>query len=284
MAPPVTIHFHDVSNYQGDYHPTGPTIAKATEGTTYTDMRFATNRSRTLAGGWPFLGYHFLRRGDIAGQVAHAAAVVGKGQPLMLDVETAGDGTYPTWAEVQTFIAGWPGRVSLAYIPRWFWSGKWGSPGLTALTSRGVGLISSMYIAYSDTGAGWGPYGGVTPVIWQYTSTPLDTNAYKGTQDQLAAVFAGGDDDMTPVQAQQLTDVVAVVDAMVNMRPNFAPAVFGGQPVILSNFLTDLEAKVDAIKAAVDALEVTAAADHTHTVTVAGAGGTGPAQPLDPTP
>ena len=90
--------------------------------------------------------------------------------------------------------------------------------------------------------------------------------------------LSGAGDDMTPAQAQQLTDVVAVVDAMVNMRPNFAPAVFGGQPVILSNFLTDLRAEVDAIKATVDALTVVGA-DHQHP-----GGVTGPAQPLDPTP
>lgn len=204
----MTIHFHDVSSYQGDYHPTGPTIAKATEGTGFTDPRFATTRQRTIAGGWPFLGYHFLRSGQIAQQVAHAAAVVGKGQPLMLDVETANDGSFPSFAEVLQFVAGWPGIVSLAYIPQWFWAGKWHSPSLAPLASRGVGLISSAYTAYSDTGPGWHPYGGMTPVIWQHTSTPIDTNAYKGTQAQLGAVFAGKPAQIAPPEEEPVSFMV----------------------------------------------------------------------------
>lgn len=45
--------------------------------------------------------------------------------------------------------------------------------------------------------------------------------------------------------------------------------------------LDTVKADLDAIKAALAAL---AGVDHTHTVTVTGAGGTGPAQPLDPAP
>jgi hypothetical protein len=102
------------------------------------------------------------------------------------------------------------GRVVLNYIPRWYWSGHWGAPSLRPLEQRGAGLISSQYTSYSDSGPGWEPYGGVTPIIWQYTSTPRDMNAFKGTIAELAAVFAGlpggqgsapitGDDDMATV-------------------------------------------------------------------------------------
>ena len=49
-------------------------------------------------------------------------------------------------------------------------------------------LVSSNYTHYSDSGPGWAPYGGMTPVIWQYTDSgtlngvePVDFNAYRGT-------------------------------------------------------------------------------------------------------
>jgi len=214
--------FHDVSHYQGDYHPTGPTIAKATEGTGYTDPQFATTRSRTLAGGWPFLGYHFLTPGRITAQVDHAVSVIGRGRPVMLDVESGAGGD----AGLQDVLAfadayaqrGGGGRVTLAYIPKWYWSGQWGSPSLSGVESRGMGLISSEYTTYSDNGPGWQPYGGMTPVIWQYTSTPLDTNAFKGTQAELGQLFTygtRGDDDMA------LTD-----DDKAWLKANIPPAVW----------------------------------------------------------
>jgi hypothetical protein len=192
----MTLHFHDVSNFQPNYTPTGPTIAKATEGTDFVDNMFASNRQLTEAGGWPFIGYHFLRHGNVQAQVTHAISVVGNGQPLMLDVETAVDGSVATLADVLLFMDLYAqqsggGRVTLVYLPEWYWSGHIGSPDLTPIAQRGAALISSDYTPYTDNGPGWQPYGGMTPVLWQWTSTPLDTNAYKGTQDQLRAVFNG---------------------------------------------------------------------------------------------
>jgi hypothetical protein len=247
----VTLHFHDVSNFQGNYQPTGPTIAKATEGTDFTDAFFAQNRQRTLAGGWPFLGYHFLHHGSIQAQVTHAISVVGRDQPLMLDVETAGDGSWPTLAEVEQFMdlyAQQSGgdRVTLLYLPQWFWSGNLGSPNLSAIASRGAGLISSQFTTYSDTGPGWNPYGGLTPIIWQYTSTPIDTDAFKGTQDQLADVFAGG--AMTNPSAQQIDDIAWVLDAVAHVRPNIVGGRFTGAPCELSTTILDIQKRLAALE------------------------------------
>jgi hypothetical protein len=298
----MTIFFHDVSNWNGDYHPDGPCIAKATEGTGYTDPRFVTNRDRTLAGGWPFLAYHYLHHGDIHDQVMHAESVVGAGQPLMLDVEIVEiDGVRlpdPTLTDTFDFMAMWPGLVSLAYIPRWFWQSVWGSPSLTGITDRGAGLISSSYTTYSDTGVGWAPYGGVWPSVWQYTSTPLDSNAYKGTVDQLRRLFAEGVNDMTPDEVKAA--VKAAMWELANSVTNPLTATdrayrndLWARQLSADGFANDagatpvagvLKARLDTIEAKIDALAVAANVDHTHTVTVTGAGGTGPAQPLDPSP
>jgi len=40
--------------------------------------------------------------------------------------------------------------------------------------------------------SGWAPYSGQTPIILQYTSTPYDKNAYRGTLEQLLALTGGG--------------------------------------------------------------------------------------------
>jgi hypothetical protein len=187
----MTIFFHDVSNYQGSmYEPTGPTIIKATEGLTFNDADYTITRDRCEAAGDPFLPYHFLRSGNISEQVTHVRNVLGTDRTIMVDVETE-NGMWPSLVETQQFID-LHGHVTLAYIPHWFWAGEWASSDLTWLTQRGIGLISSDYIAYSDDGPGWAAYGGVTPIIWQYTSTPLDSNAYKGTIVQLGQLFQGG--------------------------------------------------------------------------------------------
>jgi hypothetical protein len=49
-------------------------------------------------------------------------------------------------------------------------------------------LVSSDYTTYNDLGPGWASYGGMTPLVWQYTSSaslngrsPVDFNAFKGS-------------------------------------------------------------------------------------------------------
>lgn len=190
----TTLIFRDVSHYQGAYKPTGPTIAKATEGTSFVDPAFAGDRTRAAAAADLFLPYHFLAHGNIAAQVAHVIATIGHREDVMLDVEYEAGKPDPTLDDVYGFAdafreASGGGKVSLGYIPEWFWAGHWHSPSLGGLTARRIGLVSSHYSAYSDTGPGWSPYGGVTPVIWQYADKPYDTNAFKGTPDQLHALW-----------------------------------------------------------------------------------------------
>jgi len=80
------------------------------------------------------------------------------------------------------------GKTYLLYLPHWYWAGNLGQASLAPVIDLGMLLVSSEYTTYSDTGPGWAPYGGMTPVIWQYTSTGtlngvsnVDMNAYKNT-------------------------------------------------------------------------------------------------------
>ena len=215
----MTTFYRDVSHYDGAYKPTGPTAAKCTEGATFTDPQFAGIRARAKAAGFPFLPYHFLAHINIAGQVAHVIATIGTGVNVMLDVESETGKPDPTLADVIAFADLYAakadgGRVILGYIPEWFWSGHWKQPSLAALSARHIGLVSSNYTTYSDTGPGWKPYGGVAPIIWQYTSTGGDHNAFRGTLAQLAAVFAG--ETSTPTTEEDMPTADELVAAFMD--------------------------------------------------------------------
>jgi Glycosyl hydrolases family 25 len=222
----TTIRFHDVSHHQGDFHPAGPLIAKATQGGTFVDPQYATNRARTIAGGWPFAGYHWIEAGHltpIPAQIEHALAVIGTDTPMMADVEVlrvAGQApSWPTFSEALQWYEGvlaGGAKLTLDYIPEWFWAGPWQRRSLKPFGDLGPALISSVYPAagYTSTGPGWTPYGDRTPAIWQYASTPIDTNAYRGTLGELAALFEGTtdmaltDDDATKVARAVLNQLV----------------------------------------------------------------------------
>ncbi|MFD0639619.1 hypothetical protein ACFQ9X_56520 [Catenulispora yoronensis] len=61
-----------------------------------------------------------------------------------------------------------------------------------------MAIVASGYPGgYSDTDPNWNPYGGVAPLIWQYTDAQpyggqhIDFNAYRGTPTQLADLING---------------------------------------------------------------------------------------------
>lgn len=196
----MTIFYYDVSSFQGQTQlPTdcSAIVAKATEGTYYRDSEYGWFKQQAANRNLPFSGYHFLIQGeDPAAQAAFYRSFAGN-TPCMLDVETEGS-SLPTVDQVLKFIEalhGLGGHVWGVYMPRWYWSQVGGNLGL--LETAGAVLISSNYTSYSDNGPGWQPYGGATPTMWQFTSSPLDKNAFKGTPAELASIING--DNMNPV-------------------------------------------------------------------------------------
>jgi len=142
-----------------------------------------------------FCAYHFLRAGNGAAQASYARSVVGSEVPLMIDCEAEynSNGTLasaPQVSDIVDFVNEYRalgGKTYLLYLPHWYWQGDMGQASLAPVINLGMLLVSSDYTAYSDTGPGWAPYGGMTPIIWQYTSsatlngvTNVDMNAYKG--------------------------------------------------------------------------------------------------------
>jgi hypothetical protein len=211
----MTIFGTDISSYQtGLDLSTVPdlsfVIAKCSEGTYYTDTAYPGFRSQASRLDVPFAWYHLVSGEPAAAQVAHTLACVGDPTlPGMIDCEPSGDRPGPTWAQIQDYVRVAIGaglNLKLMYLPRWYWA-RIGSPNLTPLVGW-VSLVSSGYPGGSeypgDSGAGWGPYGGMSPLIWQYTDNRagLDFNAYRGTTNQLRSILtASQGDDMSAVFA-----------------------------------------------------------------------------------
>lgn len=217
----MTIFFPDVSHYNGLLNiDTMPALfAKCSQGATLGDStlnnkNFSWYHSEADRLGIPIAGYHYLMASDAGLQAQNAFNRLGTTIPAMVDVEK-GAGTL---ANTLSFIDAYrqrKGIIHLVYLPHWYWV-QIGSPSLQPLIDRQMVLISSSYPSkgYSDDGVGWDSYGGMKPLIWQYTdarpfdNTKVDFNAFAGTSEQLAALMMGG--TMSAPQ-QHLTDADAAV-------------------------------------------------------------------------
>jgi GH25 family lysozyme M1 (1,4-beta-N-acetylmuramidase) len=195
----VTIFLPDVSAHQRGLQlepGTVAVLAKATEGSTFADPAYSGFKAQAAKVGAVFGAYHFLWSGTPA-EAAWTFKHVGK-TPLMVDAENPKVKT--TVAMILSFVAEYRklgGVVHLVYLPHWYWQ-ELGSPDLTPLTKARLRLVSSSYATYSDSGPGWQPYGGVTPVQWQYTDQfgyggqRVDFNAFRGTVEQYSNILRFG--------------------------------------------------------------------------------------------
>lgn len=122
-----------------------------------------------------------------------------------------------------------------------------------------------------DNSSDWRPYSGRTPVFWQYTSTPYDKNAFRGTVAELLAYVSGGEEDVNLTDKygdaayegrdlqDRLRDDAMLRDALcepptgtgykVAMK-NISPASLLAQLVKVPGQLAALTAKVDALASA----------------------------------
>jgi Glycosyl hydrolases family 25 len=208
----------DISSYEHglriqDLRDCAGVLAKCSEGTYYGDLDYDGWRIAATQAGKLFVAYDFVRADEPPDAQAAwiAAHIVDTALPLMLDVETEGS-SRPTFPQVLALVHACVARglrPRLAYIPRWYWA-QIGSPDMSELNTLGVGLISSAYPNTSisvaeqdyaavggDSGVGWQPYGGVNPMLWQYSDHVgdggyiLDMNAWRGALPSLEAFLAG---------------------------------------------------------------------------------------------
>lgn len=185
----MTIFYPDISSFQaGISLKTALAVAcKVTQGFTYVNPDYNRARMNAAANGTFFFAYHFLTQGNAAAQALWCHDHTGS-TPLMVDFEPT-TGSRPSLIDCLAFIDAYRklgGVVHLVYLPHWYWQ-QLGSPSLSALASLGVNLVSSQYTGYGNNGPGWAPYGGMTPIVWQYSDSirfngfNVDFNAFKGS-------------------------------------------------------------------------------------------------------
>ncbi|WP_158641266.1 glycoside hydrolase family 25 protein [Amycolatopsis eburnea] len=181
-------------------------LIKAGEGGSYVDPYFASNLAESRAAGQLVGAYWFIRANATPAQhVALMRATVPKDVPVIPDVETAADGSKPSYAHATNVLnairaEGW--RVPVGYIPLWYWRDVWGRPTLTGwpdlwssrYPNNRVGTLADEWAEVPESY--WTGYGGRDVALLQFTSSariagyaPLDASAYRGTRAQLAALL-----------------------------------------------------------------------------------------------
>lgn len=206
------IEFPDVSHYQSGLQLAGALacVAKSTEGTAFVDSAFRGFRSQAQALGIPFSAYHWINTTDPVSQARACFKVVGQ-TPVMWDAEAPG-ATVPAILAATAELKRLGGHAWGAYLPRWWWRDHLGSPDLRPLAAAGLALVSSDYRTNAP-GVGWLPYGGVTPLVWQFSDNHpfngqlVDFNRFMGTQSDLAALFAG---QKPPIPARPTGDKMII--------------------------------------------------------------------------
>jgi lysozyme len=171
-------------------------IAKATEGTTYTDPSFAANWAGMRAAGLIRGAYHFGHPGSDAvtqaDRFVNVVRPVGGDLQLVLDLEVT-DGRTPAqvWSWTQAFIAriqSRTGRPGIIYTGFYFWRDRVGNPA--------DNLNCPLWIAAYGVSAPMVPRAWSTWSFWQYSDTGsvpgvtgnVDLDYFNGTLSRLRAL------------------------------------------------------------------------------------------------
>src|SRR5262245_10318397 len=203
----MTVFGPDVSKWQeGLVPPTPPSISfglcrasKGAEIDPVVDNAIAWCETNSV----PFCAYHFLVPLSVHDAVVQAAAfheavARDKTIPCMLDWERSSEGWEPSFNDALSVIDAirkQGHKVALLYTGDWYWEKK----GKPTLSGHGFDLVAADYdnsktgtgpqiyaARGGDAGPGWTAFGGLTPVLWQFTdratwgNKQLDMNAYRG--------------------------------------------------------------------------------------------------------
>lgn len=211
------IHGVDVSHHQGNIDwrrvaADGHSFAllKASEGTGFSDDRFAFNRDSARDAGLLVGAYHFLQPGNADNQADYFLARLGSPADMMLvvDVETTGSGGRPTAADASRFVARLRYRLGAQrsiglYTGKWYWDGVLGNPPLPPRVwlweSRyvtGSGAWRSIYAKVPTRWLSEARVGARAPTLLQYSSGgrvsgiagTCDLNAFEGTLAELRSL------------------------------------------------------------------------------------------------
>lgn len=204
----------DVSNHQGNFdfgraRAEGFSFAthKINEGDGYRDPYWPRAREEMahhFPGRWG--GYVFCKVGtnpdrEADTTLAHAG---GTDFPLQIDYEDlARNGSIGDLVARVNALQARGFRLLPIYLPRWYWRDHMGAPDLSGLPVpiwnshyvNGSGPASRLYPGNDHVG--WAPFGGKDVAILQFSESAtvagqsIDVNAYRGSELQVEAMFAG---------------------------------------------------------------------------------------------
>ncbi|HAT1503307.1 TPA: peptidoglycan DD-metalloendopeptidase family protein [Corynebacterium striatum] len=186
-------------------------IIRTTDGT-YKDRCYRSHLEDAESAGLITAAYHYLRNPSegttVAQQVQAALEVMGdKKRPMWLDCETPAGLHVDHIREAKREFERRGVRVigAYSYVPYWEGSIAPGEPdshefGAFWVAAYGQNRTGAPAAIYPGNGASqWDyPLGNQKPALWQYGSNAqvagysVDINAYRGTRDQLRALFYGG--------------------------------------------------------------------------------------------
>ena len=196
----MTLFVADIASYQAGLVPARlrPDIAaliiKCTQGSDYVDPDYAAWLREARAAGLLVGAYHYLDGSAPAAQAAWLHAnIVDPTVSVMLDEEAVS--LQQTLAVADAMTARGL-HVRLVYLARSYWQSL-GSPDLSGpFNARGLALVNASYPSMAggtpaqlypgDGAAGWAPYGGVTPTLYQFTDSAtesgqsIDVSAFRG--------------------------------------------------------------------------------------------------------
>lgn len=163
----------DVSAYQSSSYGTDGlsfVFVKATEGRTYVNPKLAAQTKRGRDAGLVVGFYHFLWPGNLDAQASYfvSKAPDRKGDILVVDWETTGEGTHASNAEKDSFIrkvrALRPDNRVILYCNRNFWL----NVDTTSYAGDGLWIADYVTAGKPRIQADWR--------FHQYTDDPIDTN------------------------------------------------------------------------------------------------------------
>ncbi len=174
---------------------------KVSEGSYFQDSFWQPVRTWSNANDLMCFGYHYVTQDDPDAQAAQWTAN-GGGDKAMFDWEANGGDMNNFWIVAAAFNRAGV-QVQRGYNPKWYWESNGQGdlsqipfPISSAYPVGGGGYASDLYAqAGGNNGEGWRPYGGATPLGWQFTDSALvagksvDCNGFRGTPPQLQAAL-----------------------------------------------------------------------------------------------
>lgn len=231
-------------------------IVRTTDGT-YKDSCYHSHIRDAENGGLVTAAYHYLRNPSegttVAQQVQVSLDVMGDlRRPMWLDCETPAGLTADHIREAKRLFEAAGVRVvgSYSYVPWWEGSVIGGEPDShefgqfwVAGYPGGDGTPQQIYAGVGGDGAEqWAyPLGNQRPALWQFTDRALvaahlvDCSAFRGTQDDLRALFTGGTAAPTPSEEDDMTDTRLILDQMVGPERDAQGPRFTGWPGVPGN-------------------------------------------------